>query len=102
MNKKNKLIFGILCLSSSYIFATSCPRATAFTSSEFCNSFKSAAECHCVSSGFPRGMCTNYRLLYKRMLDTFGSLQKACEFQKETSTQECIDDWNCFLSGGLA
>lgn len=100
-NKKKRLIFGVLSILSSWAFASSCPPATSVTSPGFCNSFKTAAECHCISSGFPKGMCKNYRLLYKRMLDTFGSLQRACEFQHDTSVQECMDDWNCFLSGGV-
>ncbi len=82
------------------VFA-SCPMAQPITSSDFCASFKAAAECHCSSSGLPRGMCVNQRLLYKRMIDTFGSLKRACEFQHDTTAQECIDDWNCYLSGGV-
>lgn len=100
MNKKNILIFAVLVMFSTWSFAGSCPSASSVTSPGFCSSFKVAAECHCISSGLPRGMCNNYRLLYKRMLDTFGSLQRACEFQHDTSVQECIDDWNCFLAGG--
>lgn len=101
MNNKNKLILSLFFFFSFKALASSCPQAMTVTSPGFCNSFKSAAECHCISSGLPRKMCTNYRLLYKRMIDTFGSLQRACEFQHDTTTQECIDDWNCFLSGGL-
>lgn len=101
MNNKNKLILTGLCLFTLNSFAaSSCPQASSVTSAEFCSSFKTAAECHCISSGLPRKMCNNYKLLYKRMMDTFGSLQRACEYQHDTSVQECIDDWNCFLSGG--
>lgn len=100
-NKNKLLVLNVLLLFSSAIFAYSCPTASPVTSSGFCGSFSVAAECHCISSGLPRGMCKNHRLLFKRLIDTFGSLQKACEFQKDTSIQECIDDWNCYLSGGL-
>lgn len=103
MNNKNKLLLPLFFIFSvNTVFASSCPQASPVTSPGFCSSFKTAAECHCISSGLPRKMCTNYRLLYKRMIDTFGSLQRACEYQHDTSIQECIDDWNCFLSGGLA
>lgn len=102
MKKKLRLLLGgVLYLFSMGVIAASCPVASAVSSPEFCNSFKIAAECHCISSGLPRGMCTNQTLLYKRMIDTFGSLKRACEFQRDASVQECIDDWNCYLSGGV-
>ncbi|MDF1757746.1 MAG: hypothetical protein P1U74_05570 [Legionellaceae bacterium] len=102
MNKTIKtLVLGSLFCLSLGVFAGSCPVASPVSSSAFCSSFKVAAQCHCTSSGLPKGMCNNQKLLYKRMIDTFGSLKRACEFQHDTSVQECIDDWNCFLSGGL-
>ena len=77
-----------------------CPHADPVTSSNFCTSFKSVAECHCIVSGLPQGMCKDMNAIYNRMLSVFGSQQKACEYQKDVSTQECMDDWNCYRSGG--
>ncbi|MDP3561859.1 MAG: hypothetical protein Q8R83_06755 [Legionellaceae bacterium] len=102
MNKtKITLLSSVIFSLSLTVQAASCPSATRPSAPGFCSSFKIAAECHCISSGLPRGMCMNHELLYKRMITTFGSLQKACEFQHDISAQECIDDWNCFRFGGL-
>ena len=35
------------------------------------------------------------------MIAFFGSLQKACEYQQSTSTQDCLDNWTCYLNGGI-
>lgn len=88
-----------LCLISMSAFA--CPRATATNDVNFCASFKAAAVCYCTSSGLPASMCQDMNQLYKRMLSVFGSLQKACAYQSYTSAQECIDNWNCYLKGGI-
>lgn len=102
MNNKSRFLWlGIFFVTCNVFASSSCPQAAAVTSAEFCSSFKIAAECHCISSGLPRKMCANYKLLYKRMVDAFGSLQRACDYQHDTTAQECIDDWTCFLSGGL-
>lgn len=95
------IISGIIFLvSSSSVIAASCPRATATSSPKFCESFKVAARCHCTSSGLPAAMCSNVRLLYQRLIVTFGTLEKTCEFQHDTTTEDCIDSWKCFLNGG--
>ncbi|OGV35608.1 MAG: hypothetical protein A3E88_06585 [Legionellales bacterium RIFCSPHIGHO2_12_FULL_35_11] len=102
MNKNIKLLVAsTLFFLSDIGFSSSCPVASPVVSIDFCKSFKVAAQCHCASSGLPRAMCNNEHLLYKRMIDTFGSLKRACEYQHDTSVQECIDDWECYLSGGL-
>lgn len=67
---------------------------------DFCASFKSSASCHCMESGLPRGTCQNMDTVYRLMMARFGSLQRACEYQHNTSTQECIDDWTCYRQGG--
>ena len=98
------LIKKLVCVSAMLIAATgfsACPTATPTDSAAFCSSFKTAAECHCTSSGLPKGMCTNMGLLYSRMISTFGTVQRACQFQHDTSTEICIDDWNCYRQGGL-
>ena len=92
-----------VCLYSISLFSNalaSCPIATPTHSLEFCNSFKIAAQCHCTSSGLPKGMCVNMHSLYDRMISMFGSLHKACEYQHDTTTQNCIDSWNCYRHGG--
>ncbi|MDX2346348.1 MAG: hypothetical protein QNK11_05720 [Legionella sp.] len=79
----------------------SCPKATATDASDFCASFKVAAQCHCSASGaLPTAMCMNVKLLYQRLMATFGSIEKTCKFQRDTTTEDCIDSWHCYLKGG--
>lgn len=96
---KGLLVVGLLSLDS--VSFAACALASSSTSAEFCESFKSAAECHCVFSGLPKGRCTNMNLVYKTMVDMLGPLQRACASQRYTTTQECVDDWNCYRYGGL-
>jgi len=81
-----------------------CPQAVPTTDGGFCPSFKSVAHCQCVSRGLPDGMCQDMNALYSRMISMFGTLAAACEYQEKTShdttKQQCIDDWNCYRSGG--
>jgi hypothetical protein len=77
-----------------------CSQALPTDNPAFCASFKSVAECHCTSSGLPPGMCQDMTTIYNRMVKIFGSQQKACEYQKDVPTQQCMDDWNCYRSGG--
>ena len=94
-----KVFLTILCLFSLSSFA--CPKAQATNDINFCSSFKAAATCYCTSSGLPSGMCQDMNLLYYRMLSVFGTLQKACAYQSYTTVQDCIDNWNCYLRGGI-
>ncbi|MDP3706399.1 MAG: hypothetical protein Q8R24_10930 [Legionellaceae bacterium] len=101
MNVTRIALVASLIFSFSFAaHAASCPTAAPSNTPGFCSSFKVAAQCHC-SKSLPAGMCTDERQLYKRMTAAYGSLQRACESQHETSAQECVDDWNCYLSGGL-
>ena len=97
-----KIVASSLTLLSLFCFtpAIACPFATATNDPEFCSSFKLAAQCRCTSSGLPARMCMDMNLLYDRMIIIFHSVQKACEFQHDTTTQNCIDSWNCFRNGG--
>ncbi len=97
-----KWIFALLalCYSFSAFAFSGCPQAVSDDNPGFCSSFKSVAECHCKESGLPTGMCRDMEALYKRMMSTFGSLQKVCEYQTDTSVQTCIDDWVCYRQGG--
>lgn len=88
-------------LFSLSVFAGDCGQAVPTDDALFCTSFKMIAECHCTSKGLPRPACTNMKKIYERMTILYGSLQNACEAQHYTSTQTCIDDWNCYLHGGI-
>ena len=88
----------ISCFSASI---SSCPVASAIDGPGFCSSFRVAAQCHCTSTGLPKGMCTNMKSLYDRMTTMFGSLARACEYQHDTTPQKCIDAWNCYRLGGF-
>ena len=81
--------------------AFSCSNALPTNDVNFCPSFKSVATCYCTSSGLPAGMCQDMNALYNRMISVFGTLRKACEYQHYTSTQDCIDNWNCYRLGGI-
>jgi hypothetical protein len=98
-----KWIFTLFVLFCSFLSlnASACEQALANTNPGFCSSFKSVAKCHCVELGLPKGMCDDMNALYGRMMFLFGnSLQKVCEYQHDTTTQTCIDDWNCYRLGG--
>ncbi len=90
----------LLCFFSVSVFAT-CNTALPTDNPGFCASFKPVASCHCIASGLPAVMCQDMNILYARMVSVFGSLRKACEYQKYTTTQDCMDNWNCYRSGGI-
>lgn len=85
-----------LCTLSAF----ACDSALPTDHENFCASFKAVAICHCISSGVPSSMCQNMDTLYNRMITVFGSLQRACEYQKHTTPQDCMDTWNCYRLGG--
>jgi len=108
--------FLILCVSLLAIFNVSfaqpkfvytavntfsnCPHAVPSNHPNFCNSFANVAKCHCTEAGLPGGMCSDVNAIYNRMIAIFGNQRKACQYQKDTSVQECMDDWNCYRLGG--
>lgn len=106
-----KLLVSLLCVVASssalaFVPATvqsifsSCPQAAPTTDGGFCASFKSVASCQCVEKGVPSSVCQNIDLLYKVMIARYHSVENACANQHDTSTQNCIDDWKCYMSGG--
>ena len=97
MFKKIMVVFIFLFSATAF----SCPRAVPTNDPGFCASFKVAAACYCTSSGLPAGMCQDMRQLYARMISVFGSLNKACQYQGSTSVQDCLDNWGCYLRGGV-
>lgn len=97
MFKKLSALFLYLISAS----ALACDFAVPTDNPNFCPSFKAVAICHCTTSGLPAGICQDVNALYNRMLAVFGSLKRACEYQKFTTPQDCMDNWNCYLKGGV-
>lgn len=96
-----KIIATAICLFSFSCFSMTlaCPSALPTTHPGFCASFASVASCHC-SSTLPKKMCENIDQIYKLMIARYGSIEVACKFQKETTPQDCLDDWHCYRIGG--
>jgi hypothetical protein len=94
-----KLIVFFFIVFSGYNYA--CERALPVDHPQFCLSFKSVASCHCTTSGLPYGMCQDVHMLYNRMIAVFKTLEKACQYQQHTSPQDCMNNWNCYLKGGV-
>lgn len=97
------LLAASIYLISMTAFASdfACPNALPTDNVNFCPSFKAAAKCHCTSSGLPDLMCQDMKSIYARMMSVFGTLQRACEYQHTTSTEDCINGWNCYRLGGV-
>jgi len=91
----------IVLFSGSVMAGGSCPQALPTNNAGFCPSFAAAAQCHCTASGVPKGLCQDVKAVYNRMLAIFGTVQRACEYQKDTPTQTCVDDWGCYMNGGV-
>ncbi|WP_084273736.1 hypothetical protein [Legionella fairfieldensis] len=79
-----------------------CPNALPTNDVNFCASFKDTAGCHCREL-LPKGgaLCNNPHLIYETMLIRYKSLQNACATQTYTSAQDCMDNWSCYLNGGV-
>lgn len=78
-----------------------CPPAVATKNPNFCGSFITAATCRCnKAGGIPKEICGDIKKIYKYMISYYGSQQRACAIQKETTPRICEDDWNCFWKGG--
>ena len=90
----------LLFCASSLTFAD-CPRARPIDDVNFCASFKTAAVCYCTASGLPSGVCQDMNSLYLRMIAVYGSLKNACSHQPYTTPEDCINNWNCYLYGGI-
>jgi hypothetical protein len=97
---KKTLILASVLFAFSSVSTAACPHATPTNSKDFCSSFQTAARCHCTASGLPLAMCQNVKLLHQRLISTFGTLERTCAFQRNTSVQDCIDSWRCSLYGG--
>lgn len=97
---KQFLAFIASLLLTGLQIAHACPAAAAVNSPDFCSSFRSVAQCHCVSHGLPARMCTDINVIYQRMLLVYSSMERACQHQSNTSPQNCINSWNCYRNGG--
>jgi len=104
LNKNKKIIFSICFFSvfSLRLFAANCPVTPPYDAPEYCSSFEVIARCYCMGSGLPAKICQDVHLVYSRMMATFGSLDRACKFQKNSSYHQCMDSWQCYLNGGQA
>ena len=94
-----RILAFVVCFLSMSSFA--CPPSLPTDDANFCSSFKSAAPCYCTTAGVPASMCQDMNTIYNRMMIVFGTLRRACEYQHYTSTQNCMDNWNCYRSGGV-
>lgn len=60
-----------------------------------------------ADGGLPEKMCKDTKIVYQRMIAAFGSQEGACRWQEKngsperTTYQECMDDWNCYMKGGV-
>lgn len=99
--KKLLSVLTLAFISHAAIAGGNCPEASSTNDASFCPTFQTAAQCRCSASGVPKAFCQDMNKLYDRMIAMFGSLQRACEYQKDTTTQTCIDDWNCYRNGGV-
>lgn len=111
-----KIFIAVLCTVSFSCFASnanqstlpdnktlmtlSCPHASPTTDPNFCSTFATAAICGCLATGIPSAFCKDPKSIYSRMISVFGSLQRACEYQHDTSTQDCVNGWSCYINGG--
>ncbi|MCR9191250.1 MAG: hypothetical protein NXI01_01135 [Gammaproteobacteria bacterium] len=102
MDKLLKGLFAGCLLAVTVSSQAACPVAEPVTSPNFCESFRVSTECHCLENHLPRGLCANNNLFYKVMIDTVGTLHRACDVKHIVSIQECIDDWNCYRYGGTS
>jgi hypothetical protein len=95
-----KFVVGVICFFCTSVLIAGCPKAAGTNTPQFCATFKTAAQCHCTASGLPQALCTNVRLLYQRLIITFGTIEKTCAFQRDTTKENCIESWKCYLNGG--
>ena len=97
---RRALFVSLLAISVNTFAASACPRALPTDNAGFCGSFKSVAACNCAANGQGPAVCQNMKKMYDVMIGMFGSLKAACNFQHNSPPQECIDDWNCYMTGG--
>ena len=102
-----KIIVFFMCIFSLSCFAD-CAKAPDPSDPNFCSAFKPIAVCHCMADGhLPEKLCPNGKVIHQRMIAAFGTQDAACLWQerngseKKATYQECMDDWNCYMKGGV-
>lgn len=93
------VLFSLMC-TASFAENLACPQAVPTNSPSFCASYKSVAYCNCLAHGMPSDKCADMNWIYTEMLVIYGTQDRACRAQKETTPQICNDDWNCYRLGG--
>lgn len=84
--------------------ASNCGKALPTDNPGFCTSFSTVAKCYCTASGVPKVFCSSMKLIYNQMVAIYGSIDNACRSPlstQNTTAQDCIDNWKCFLHGGV-
>lgn len=89
----------LLCFFTTLVF--SCETAP-LADPAFCGKFKASTECNCRALGLPSFLCQDNKALYNYMLSAYGTLDRACNAQRNTTPQICRDSWNCYFKGGTA
>jgi hypothetical protein len=89
----------VVCMYFFSVSAFACGNSLPTNDPNFCHSFQEVAKCHCNARGVP-GYCRDMPTIYSSMKAIFGSLEAACKFQHDVSPQECVNDWNCYFTGG--
>lgn len=92
-----RFLFVLVAFFSVSSFA--CTPAQPTSDVNFCETFKTAAGCYC-SQSLPGCSRLSMQKIYSLMTTRYGSLEGACKNQSNTSVQDCIDGWNCYLHGG--
>ncbi len=98
-----KILFAVI-LSGFAFSSFACSRSLDPDHPDFCASFKAACKCYCTAAGFPGLMCENMTDLFSRMMAVYGSLDTACRAQvaqHNVPAADCLDDWNCYMFGGV-
>lgn len=75
----------------------------------FCGAFEHSAKCHCEDESPFKNMCddaagnVDMTKIYNNMVQFYGSVDGACthaEAKGYETKQTCLDDWQCYRTGG--
>jgi hypothetical protein len=101
MLKKFFFALSINLFEFSPVAFSVCPLAIPTNDPRFCEDFQSVAACHCRESGLHPDFCADTQALVNFMISFYGTLERACKSQKVTTQADCLDNWNCYLKGGI-
>lgn len=100
-----KIITFLMCSTLSFSCFADCAEAPPTSDPTFCPTFKAIAKCHCLADSgntIPEKQCEDMNIVYSRMVATFGSQERACQWQEKSGSeirvkyQICMDDWNYY------